>query len=120
MKKVISILLLITFLTSISCAAFAEAGTTGYVEAPKNKTAAILLSLFLGGLGVDRFYLGYTGAGLGKLAANVLGVPILAGVAAASDEPAVQIIALLSELAVLGWDISDFIRICTGSLQPAE
>ncbi len=33
----------------------------------KDKTTALILSVLVGGLGVDRFYLGYTGMGVLKL-----------------------------------------------------
>lgn len=59
----------------------------------KDKTTAIILSALLGGLGVDRFYLGYTGMGILKLfTGGCLGVL---------------------------W-ILDIIWIATGKLQPAN
>ena len=33
----------------------------------KSKTTALILSVLVGGLGIDRFYLGYTGMGVLKL-----------------------------------------------------
>ncbi len=59
----------------------------------KNKTTALLLSIFLGSLGIDRFYLGYTGMGILKL---------LTG----------GCFGILS--------LIDIVRIATGSLAPAD
>jgi TM2 domain-containing membrane protein YozV len=59
----------------------------------ESKTTAILLSLFLGVLGVDRFYLGYTMLGILKLI-TVGGFGL--------------------------WALIDLVRIITGSLTDAE
>lgn len=63
------------------------------LPATKTKLTAILLAIFTGGFGVDRFYLGYTGLGVVKLlTAGGFGI----------------------------WALIDLIRICTGSLRPAD
>jgi len=55
-----------------------------YDPAAKSKVAAGLFGIFLGGLGIHRFYLGYTGIGLTMLLVGVIGgiftFGILAGV----------------------------------------
>lgn len=61
--------------------------------ARKNKLTAILLSIFTGGLGIDRFYLGYTTLGVVKL-------------------------LTLGGFGI--WTLIDLIMICTGSLRPAD
>lgn len=59
----------------------------------KSKTTAIILSVLVSSLGVDRFYLGYTGLGILKLlTCGGLGI----------------------------WTLIDLIRICTGSLKAAD
>lgn len=59
----------------------------------KNKLTAILLSIFVGGLGIDRFYLGYTGLGIVKL-------------------------LTLGGFGI--WALIDLIMLCAGSLRPAD
>lgn len=59
----------------------------------KDKTTAIILSILVGGLGIDRFYLGYTGMGVLKLlTGGCFGILY----------------------------IIDIVNICTGRLQPAD
>lgn len=61
--------------------------------ATRNKLTALLLSIFTGGLGIDRFYLGYIGLGIVKLlTAGGLGI----------------------------WWLIDIIMLATSSLRPAD
>lgn len=51
----------------------------GYGYAQKSKIVAGLLGLFLGGLGVHNFYLGYTGKAVAQLLLTLIGWIILIG-----------------------------------------
>lgn len=64
-----------------------------FAASGKSQVAALLLALFLGGLGVHRFYLGYTWQGV------------------------VQLLTL-GGLGI--WSLIDLIRIITGDLQPKD
>ena len=55
-----------------------------YVQNPpanaKSKVCAGLLALFLGGLGIHNFYLGYTGRGVAQLLITLIGTPLTCGI----------------------------------------
>ncbi len=48
----------------------------GATASSKNKVAAGLLAIFLGGLGIHKFYLGFTGPGLVFLLVNTIGFAV--------------------------------------------
>lgn len=66
----------------------------------KSQLVALLLLIFLGGLGIHRFYLGYTGRGILYIALLLTSFLII---------PAIALLVLL---------IIDLIGLITGSLQP--
>ena len=51
----------------------AVGGASGAASDSKSKVAAGLLAIFLGGLGIHKFYLGFTGPGLVYLLTNTIG-----------------------------------------------
>ena len=99
-----------------------------WTRAGKDKTITIILSIFLGALGVDRFYLGYTQKGILKLLFPFL--IILVGIIflissqflSYRDIEVVGIIAMILA-AILGivtviFYIADIVRLLTGKLLP--
>lgn len=72
----------------------------GPAAGSRSKMAAGLLGVFLGGLGIHRFYLGYTGIGVAQLVLALLGL-FTCGV---------------SSLAAAIWGLIEGIMILTGSI----
>ncbi|MEM6770131.1 MAG: TM2 domain-containing protein [Bacteroidota bacterium] len=66
----------------------------------RNQLVALLLAIFLGGIGVHSFYLGQTGKGIAQIVLFLTSFLIIPGIA------------------LLIWVIIDIIRIATGSLTP--
>jgi TM2 domain-containing membrane protein YozV len=75
----------------------------------RNQIVAALLAFFLGGLGIHRFFLGYTGIGIAQLLMFVLGIPLMA-----------ILIGIPIVLAAYIWVLIDFVRILTGDLKPKD
>ncbi|RYG48287.1 NINE protein [bacterium] len=67
----------------------------------KSKLAAILLALFLGTLGIHRFYLGHVATGVAMLVGTLVLWPFTCGISAA---------------VVAVWGVVDAILIATGGL----
>lgn len=75
-----------------------------YGYSHRTKLIAILLAIFLGPLGVHRFYLGYHGSGLALLLLTVLS----------------PLTCFVTALIATVWTIADIVMIATGSLRDAE
>jgi TM2 domain-containing membrane protein YozV len=73
----------------------------------KSQLIALLLCIFLGVLGIHRFYLGYTGLGIMYLLFAIIGIPLSAILIG---------LPLVAALAIL--ILIDLIRIIIGSLKP--
>ncbi|HEY3781060.1 MAG TPA: NINE protein [Fimbriimonadaceae bacterium] len=71
---------------------------------PKSKIAAALFAIFLGGLGIHRFYLGYTTIGVAMLLMFLFGWVLL----------------FIPNIVVAIWALIDFVMILTGGLPDAQ
>ncbi|WP_019202773.1 TM2 domain-containing protein [Tsukamurella sp. 1534] len=82
---------------------------TGLPLSDKSKIAAGLLQLFLGGFGIGRFYLGYTGIGAAQLCLWLLGLVT-----------SIFLIGFVLLFAVGVWALIDAVMILTGGVKDAQ
>ncbi len=90
----------------------------------RSQTAAGLLSLFLGGLGAGRFYLGYRALGLIQVVLNGIGLGLIVASLLPNTAyafPRILMFApgVLAVLAVAGWALLDAILMFAGVVKPA-
>lgn len=72
----------------------------------KKKIATILFAIFLGGIGIDRFYIGDLSLGFGKLSASI-SMYIISALSLSSGALWLIIVALLGYIATAVWQITD-------------
>lgn len=96
-----------------------------YVYTGKNKVTAMMLAIFLGPLGVPRYYLGYKGQGFAQTCGVVSMIIAEVIVSVQNTKRSLSagavifaLILLIYGLATAIWAFVDFIRICTRSLTP--
>ncbi|MBR3928841.1 MAG: NINE protein [Clostridia bacterium] len=97
-------------------------------NAAVSKTCAAVLAFLLGGLGVHRYYLGYKKQGAAQTCGfiSLVGAytycvtQFVSGYKPSVGEAVLPLFLVLYGAAVSIWAFVDFIRILTGSLQPAN
>ena len=87
--------------------AYGQPGAPYQDPTAKSKLVAGLLGILLGGLGIHRFYLGYTNIGIAQLATDVIGWVLL---------PFTCGISLVFIIGAHVWGLVDGIMILTGSI----
>lgn len=80
---------------------------------PKKHATALLLSVFLGSIGADRFYLGHVWTGIGKLV-------VWATASALQNLAPWQPLNIVIMLTAAAWVIADIVRIAQSRLGPAS
>jgi TM2 domain-containing membrane protein YozV len=87
--------------------AYGQPGAPYQDPTAKSKLVAGLLGILLGGLGIHRFYLGYTNIGIAQLATDIIGWVLL---------PFTCGISLVFIIGAHVWGLVDGIMILTGSI----